>query len=183
MAEKIKETINHNFDAVNKYIDDQARIKKSISSWQYAKSISLILLMVGILFLLLAWAYNIFKKPNPELVQKINQVDRKIEQTKSLDKTEEKLIDGQIVRYNSETYRFLYAESDGYSITTRVVYNTTKDLLEGNNPKEITCYIKKSGTTFEFDQSASSQMEILNILGLSTDQAIRYKRFCKYDFK
>jgi hypothetical protein len=53
-----------------KYIDDQARIKKIISSWQYAKSISLILLMVGILFLLLAWAYNIFKKPNPELVQK-----------------------------------------------------------------------------------------------------------------
>jgi hypothetical protein len=93
------------------------------------------------------------------------------------------LIDGQIVRYNSETYRFLYAESDGYSITTRVVYNTTKDLLEGYNPKEITCYIKKSGTTFEFDQSASSQMEILKILGLSTDQAIRYKRFCKYDFK
>ena len=183
MADKIKEAISHNYDPVNQYIDDQARLKRSASSWRYAKSISLVLIAIGILFLLLAWAYNIFKKPNPELVQKINQVDRKIEQTKSLDKTEEKLVDGQIVRYNSETYRFLNAENDGFSITTRVVYNTTKDLLEGNNPKEITCYIKKSGSTFEFDQSTSSQLQALNILGLTTDQVLRYKRFCKYDFR
>ena len=38
MADKTIETINHNYEPVNKYIDDQARLKRSISSWRYAKS-------------------------------------------------------------------------------------------------------------------------------------------------
>ena len=40
MANKIKEAISHNYDPVNQYIDDQARLKRSASSWQSAKSIS-----------------------------------------------------------------------------------------------------------------------------------------------
>ena len=64
MARKTIETISHNYDPVNKYIDDQARLKRSASSWRYAKSTALILVAVGILAVLLAWAYHIFKKPH-----------------------------------------------------------------------------------------------------------------------
>ena len=181
MVYKTKEAVSHNYDPVNQYIDDQARLKRSASAWRYAKSLSLILVAIGILFILLAWAYNIFKKPNPELVQKINEVDKKFEQSQQLDKPEEKLLDGEIIRYNSQTYRFLNAESGGYGIVTRIEYDTTKDLLEGNKPKEITCYIKLSGTTFEFDQPYNNQNESLRILGLDLNQAERYKRFCQYN--
>ena len=64
MADKTIESINHNYEPINKYIDDQARLKRSVSSWRYAKSTALILVAVGILVVLLAWAYHIFKKPH-----------------------------------------------------------------------------------------------------------------------
>lgn len=181
MVDKVKEAISHNYDPVNQYIDDQARLKRSASAWRYAKSFSLILVAIGVLFILLAWAYNIFKKPNPELVQKINEVDKKFEQSQQLDKPEEKLLDGEIIRYNSQTFRFLNAESNGYGIVTRIKYDTTKDLLEGNKPQEVTCYIESRGTKFEFDQSYSDQNESLKILGLDLNQAEQYKRFCQYN--
>lgn len=181
MANKIKEAISHNYDPVNQYIDDQARLKRSASSWQSAKSISLILISTGILILLLAWAYNIFKKPNPELVQKINEVDKKFEQSESLDKTQEKLINGEIIKYNSTTLRFLNARNNGYSIMTRITYATTKDLLEGNQPKKIDCYIEKNGVSFEYDLPEETQLENLPFMGLDIDQAKSYMRFCQYD--
>ena len=183
MVDKVKEAISHNYDPVNQYIDDQARLKRSASIWRYAKSISLILVAIGVLFILLAWAYNIFKKPNPQLVKKINEVDKKFEQSQSLDKPEEKLLDGEIIRYNSQTFRFLNAESEGYKIVTRIKYSTTKDLLEGNKPQEVTCYIEQKGTTFEFDQNYNEQNESLKILGLNLNRAERFKRFCQYNVK
>ena len=181
MANKIKEAISHNYDPVNQYIDDQARLKRSASSWQSAKSISLILVSLGILILLLSWAYNIYKKPNPELVQKINEVDRKFEQSESLDKTQEKLINGEIIKYNSETLRFLLATNNDYSIMTRITYSTTKDLLEGNQPKKIDCYIQKNGVSFEFDLPEETQLKNLPLMGLDINQAKSYKRYCQYD--
>ena len=181
MADKIKEAISHNYDPVNQYIDDQARLKRSASSWRYAKSISLVLIAIGILVLLLAWAYNIFKKPNPELVKKINEVDKKFEQSQSLDKSQEKLVDGKIIKYNLETLRFLVANNDGYSIMTRITYDTTKDLLEGNRPSKIQCYIEKNGVSYEFDLPQETQVENLPLLGLNIDQAKSYQRYCQYD--
>ena len=64
MADKTIESINHNYEPVNKYIDDQARLKRSVSSWRYAKSTALVLVAAGILAVLLAWAYYIYKKPH-----------------------------------------------------------------------------------------------------------------------
>ena len=64
MADKTIESINHNYEPVNKYIDDQARLKRSVSPWRYAKSTALVLVAAGILAVLLAWAYHIFKKPH-----------------------------------------------------------------------------------------------------------------------
>jgi uncharacterized protein YpmS len=182
MADKVKEAVSHNYDPVNQYIDEQARLKRSASTWRYAKAISLILVAIGILFLLLAWAYNIFKKPNPELVKKLNEVDKKFEQSQSLDRTQEKLVDGEIINYNSTTHRFLSTKKDDYFITTRIVYNTTKDLLEGNKPKEITCYIDKGNVVYEYDTLSDSNTKNLQLMSLSLDQALSYKQFCKYDF-
>jgi uncharacterized protein YpmS len=181
MADKVKEAVSHNYDPVNQYIDDQARLKRSASTWRYAKAISLILVAIGILFLLLAWAYNIFKKPNPELVKKLNEVDKKFEQSQSLDRTQEKLVDGQIVKYNSETLRFLVAKSDEYSIWTRITYSTTKDLLEGNQPNEVDCYISKDGVTYEFDFPEETQSKNLPLLGLNFNQVKSYQKYCQYD--
>ena len=160
MANKIKEAISHNYDPVNQYIDDQARLKRSASSWQSAKSISLILVSLG---------------------QKINEVDRKFEQSESLDKTQEKLINGEIIKYNSETLRFLLATNNDYSIMTRITYSTTKDLLEGNQPKKIDCYIQKNGVSFEFDLPEETQLKNLPLMGIDINQAKSYKRYCQYD--
>ena len=87
------------------------------------KTISLILLSIGLLIVLLAFAYNIFKKPNPELVQKINEVD-KSRKSKNIDKQEEKIIDSEIIKYNSETLRFLNTSVDEFSVMTRLIYYT-----------------------------------------------------------
>ena len=76
----------NNYDPLNNAIDESIRAQRAKSSWQYAKVFGLVLVSIGILAVLLAWAYNIFKKPNPDLVRKINEVDKKFEQSKSLDK-------------------------------------------------------------------------------------------------
>ncbi len=93
MARKTIETISHNYDPVNKYIDDQARLKRSASSWRYAKSTALILVAVGILVVLLALAYHIFKKPH-----EINYSKNEIVKSQ----VEEKDINNDIINKNDE---------------------------------------------------------------------------------
>ena len=61
--EKIQYDV-HDYDPVNKYIDDQARLKRSASTWRYAKAFTLVMVGAGILAVLLAWAYYLYKKPN-----------------------------------------------------------------------------------------------------------------------
>ena len=61
--EKIQYDV-HNYEPVNKYIDDQARLKRSASTWRYAKAATLIMVGVGIFLVLLAWAYYLYKKPH-----------------------------------------------------------------------------------------------------------------------
>ena len=39
----------HDYSPVNKYIEDQARLKRSASTWRYAKATALILVAAGIL--------------------------------------------------------------------------------------------------------------------------------------
>ena len=140
----------------------------------------LVLVSIGILAVLLAWAYNIFKKPNPDLVRKINDIDKKFEQSKSLDEKEEQIIDGEVIKYNSETLRFLSAKSGKFSILTRFTYSTTKDLLEGNKPKSTTCYMGKGGVVFEYDEPKEQQTTSLEVLGITYAQAMSYKKYCQY---
>ena len=77
----------HDYEPVNKYIDDQSRLKRSASTWRYAKAATLVMVGVGILAVLLAWAYYLYKKPH-RLVSL-----SKIEQRVLLN--EERLIDNE----------------------------------------------------------------------------------------
>ena len=85
----------HDYEPVNKYIDDQARLKRSASTWRYAKAATLVMVGVGILAVLLAWAYYLYKKPHrlvslSEIEQRVllNE-DRLIENEKRLPSEEE----------------------------------------------------------------------------------------------
>ena len=91
-----KEQVNfteHNYDPLNSAIEESIRAQRAKSSWMFAKVFALVLVSIGILALLLAWAYNIYKRPNPEIVRKINEVDRKFEQSKNIDRQQEKKAD------------------------------------------------------------------------------------------
>ena len=85
----------HDYEPVNKYIDDQSRLKRSASTWRYAKAATLVMVGVGILAVLLAWAYYLYKKPHrlvslSEIEQRVllNE-DRLIENEKRLPSEEE----------------------------------------------------------------------------------------------
>ena len=65
MAHRIYETTTHDFDPVNKYIDEKARLRRTKSTWRYTKSLALFLLAFGLFLILAAYAYHIFKKPHP----------------------------------------------------------------------------------------------------------------------
>ena len=85
----------HDYSPVNKYIEDQARLKRSASTWRYAKATALILVAAGILAVLLAWAYFLYKKPHrlvslSEIEQKvIKNEDRIINTERKLPKDDE----------------------------------------------------------------------------------------------
>ncbi len=181
MVDKISSHNENDYTPVNRYIDEQSKLRKAKSFWINARSLSLILVAIGLLAVLLAWAYNIYKKPNPELVRKIEEVDKRFDQSQRIDNEEQKIVGGEVIKYNSKTQRFLTSKIDGYSIVTRLTYKKTKDLLEGNRPESITCYIDKGVTTFEFEQSLSSQKTALKTMGLSYEKAKSYQSYCKYN--
>ena len=65
MAHRIHETTTHDFDPVNKYIDEKARLRRTKSTWRYTKALALFLIAFGLFLILAAYAYHIFKKPHP----------------------------------------------------------------------------------------------------------------------
>lgn len=92
--EKIQYNV-HDYDPVNKYIDDQARLKRSASTWRYAKALTLVMVGAGILAVLLAWAYYLYKKPHrlislSEIEQRVlKNEDRLIKNERRLPSEEE----------------------------------------------------------------------------------------------
>ena len=80
MAHRIYETTTHDFDPVNKYIDEKARLRRTKSTWRYTKALALFLIAFGLFLILAAYAYHIFKKPHPHLIQKNNtQTERLVD--------------------------------------------------------------------------------------------------------
>ena len=173
-------TVN-NYDPLNQSIDEAIKLQKARTAWEYAKVFALGMLALGLSMILLAWAYNIFKKQNSEIVRKLGEVDKIVNQKSKLDKNEDSIINGEVIKYNSKTHRFLSVDVDnGYQVSTRLVYSTTKDLLEGNQPSLIQCYISKKSTIYEYDIAANPPEALQNI-GLSYNEAIKYKKYCKYN--
>ena len=72
MANKVIQT-THDYEPVNKYIDEKARIKRTKSVWGYTRSLALFLIALGIFLILAAYAYHIFKKPHPLQQEEIDQ--------------------------------------------------------------------------------------------------------------
>ena len=68
--EKIQYEV-HDYDPLNKYIDERSRIKRTRSVWGYTRSLALFLIALGIFLILAAYAYHIFKKPHQ--LEKIDQ--------------------------------------------------------------------------------------------------------------
>ena len=64
MSHKIIETTTHDYQPVNKYIDEKARFKRTKSVWGYTRSLALFLIALGIFLILAAYAYHVFKKPH-----------------------------------------------------------------------------------------------------------------------
>jgi len=77
----------HDYEPVNKYIEDQSRLKRSASTWRYAKAATLVMVGVGVLAVLLAWAYYLYKKPH-RLVS-LNEIEQRVLQN------EERLINNE----------------------------------------------------------------------------------------
>ena len=103
MAHRIFETTTHDYDPVNKYIDEKARLRRTKSTWRYTKALALFLLAFGLFLILAAYAYHIFKKPHPlseyktetvssknieselnkEIIEKNNLIEKKNEELQS----------------------------------------------------------------------------------------------------
>ena len=103
MAHRIYETTTHDFDPVNKYIDEKARLRRTKSTWRYTKALALFLIAFGVFLILAAYAYHIFKKPHPlseyktetvssknieselnkEIIEKNNLIEKKNEELQS----------------------------------------------------------------------------------------------------
>ena len=77
MTHKIYETTTHDFDPVNKYIDEKARLRRTKSTWRYTKALALFLIAFGLFLILAAYAYHIFKKPHPLSEYKTETVSSK----------------------------------------------------------------------------------------------------------
>ena len=82
MAHRIFETTTHDYDPVNKYIDEKARLRRTKSTWRYTKALALFLLAFGLFLILAAYAYHIFKKPHEKLLteEKLTKSEKVIKQ-------------------------------------------------------------------------------------------------------
>ena len=80
----------HDYEPVNKYIDEKARLRRTKSVWGYTRALALFLVALGIFLILAAYAYHIFKKPHP-IEEILNDNNKDI-----VENTSEKEVEGQI---------------------------------------------------------------------------------------
>ena len=62
VTERLTKGEENDYHPVNQYIDEQSKLRKARSFWIRAKSWALILIAIGILALLLAWAYSLLDR-------------------------------------------------------------------------------------------------------------------------
>jgi hypothetical protein len=165
----------HDYEPVNKYIDEKARLRRTKSVWGYTRALALFLVAFGIFLILAAYAYHIFKKPHP-IEEILNNDNENISEN-----TSEKEVDGEIIKYNSTTHLFENYETDsGYTVTTRRKYTTTKDLLEKTKNYIENCYALKNNISLEFSTALNEQNENIELMGLNQSSAADLEKYCKY---
>jgi len=167
MPDKTIEYTVHDYDPLNKAINENIRIKRTRSVWGYTKSIALFLVALGVFLVLASYAYNLYKK-NYATNNGSDTFSEKVEKT----------VDGKEVVYFSDVNRFDTTYRDGYSIWTGYEWETVNDLRFGKKHTRDWCYIAKNSATFYFNR-VSNQDEQLRILGLTEAEANeKYKQFC-----
>ena len=186
MNDKLITYYENNYDPLNRGIDESIRAQRSRTAWRYAKVISLILISIGLMCVLLAWAYSIFKKPNPQISDKLEKVEKIIYQEKEMEKKinqdNQKIVNSEKIVYNDSTTRFFNHNIDSFTIVTRWRYSTVKDLLEGKQPTAKSCYIEKNQFRFEFDWPTNSiQQKALQEIGLNASSVLKYRSYCNYN--
>lgn len=62
IADRITKGKENDYTPVNQYIDEQSRLRRARSFWIRAKSWALLIIAIGFLFVLLAWAYSLLHK-------------------------------------------------------------------------------------------------------------------------
>jgi len=62
VSERITKGSENDYHPVNQYIDEQSKLRRARSFWINAKSWALILIAIGFLMVLLAWAYSLLHK-------------------------------------------------------------------------------------------------------------------------
>ncbi len=165
--EKITYSV-HDYNPVNKYIDEKSRIRNTKSVWGYTKSLTLFLIALGLFFVLVAYAYQLYKKKNDPINSTIGNKDTEIS----------KIIDGEKVVYSGTANRFESVNLGKYSVVTGYKYSSVDDLRFGKPHTFDYCYLERSGTkvTYYFDQA--SQDIKLQIMGLNKQEAESYRRYC-----
>ena len=62
MSERITKGSENDYHPVNQYIDEQSKLRRARSFWINAKAWALILIAIGLLAVLLAWAYSLLDR-------------------------------------------------------------------------------------------------------------------------
>lgn len=189
----------HDYTPVNKYIEEQARIRRTRSIWAYTRSIALFLLALGIFLLLLAFAYRWINKPYPEetnhTINYVPAVPENIypgESSQQPDvfpgsksETDKEGIGGNEVIVDQSVTYFTTKTIGKYSVVTGFTYNSSEGMRSGNKHNSSYCYLNGSRrATYWFDKKKGTQDEQLQLLNLTENMAIsQYKKYCTNSVK
>ena len=126
MTEKISTHNENDYSPVNKFIDEQNRLRRAKSFWINAKSWSLLLIAIGLLALLLAWAYAAIKKHY--VVEEISKVQENIIKQKT-----EEVISSSKFKKNAENLSKLNNAADAIAESEKTKQELSKIKAELND--------------------------------------------------
>ena len=76
ITERLTKGEENDYHPVNQYIDEQSRLRRARSFWIKAKSWALLIIAIGFLFVLLAWAYSLLHKHY--ILKKVGAVQERV---------------------------------------------------------------------------------------------------------
>lgn len=170
--EKIKIT-ETDYYPVNQYIDEQSAIRRSRSFWGYAKSIALLLVSLGIMAILIAYAFYLYKKKDylvrvdqvrqeafsngvASSKDQIEQLEAKIQNLESIDKSNKFTIDS--IKSRNQTLESDYQKLQSDFVKSRE--EATRLRTEMLENKEVKFYQKELDKIKEQARQNNSSVQI-----------------------